>query len=112
MTQIGRERGWPPAQRDQFEAGRRPEGHLLVGTPEEVAEKIVAQHAIFGNDRYLLQMDVGGVPHADLMRSIELLGTEVAPLVRKALAAGGQPEPAEPADAPIPHPAGDVPPAS
>ncbi len=86
MTQIGRERGWPPASRSQFEAGRRPEGHLLVGTPEEVAEKIVDQHRIFGNSRYLLQMDVGGVPHADLMRSIELLGTEVAPLVRKALA--------------------------
>lgn len=109
MTQIGRERGWPPAQRDQFEAGRRPEGHLLVGTPEEVAEKIVAQHAIFGNDRYLLQMDVGGVPHADLMRSIELLGTEVAPLVRAALGSSAAPEPA---DRPIPHPAGDVPPAS
>ncbi len=86
MTQIGRERGWPPAQRGQFEAGRLPGGHLLVGTPEEVAEKIVAQHAIFKNDRYLLQMDVGGVPHEQLMQSIELFGTQVAPLVRKALA--------------------------
>ena len=112
MTQIGRERGWPPAQRDQFEAGRRPEGHLLVGTPEEVAEKIIAQHAIFGNDRYLLQMDVGGVPHADLMRSIELLGSEVAPIVRRALAPALGPEPAERATSPIPHPSGDVPQAS
>lgn len=86
MTQIGRERGWPPARRDQFEAGRGPRGHLLVGTPEEVAEKILAQHAIFGHQRYLLQMDVGGPPHRELMRSIELLGTQVAPIVREEIA--------------------------
>jgi probable LLM family oxidoreductase len=86
MTQIGRERGWPPARRDQFEAGRQPRGHLLVGSPEEVAQKILDQHAIFGHQRYLLQMDVGGAPHEQLMRSIELLGTEVAPIVRAEIA--------------------------
>ncbi len=83
MTQIGRERGWPPARRDQYEAGRDPRGHLLVGTPEEVAQKILDQHELFGHQRYLLQMDVGGPSHRDLMRSIELLGTQVAPIVRK-----------------------------
>jgi probable LLM family oxidoreductase len=86
MTELGRERGWTPTRRDQFEAGREPRGHLLVGNPEEVAQKILDQHELFGNARYALQMDVGGVPHADLMRSIELLGTEVAPLVRTEVA--------------------------
>lgn len=86
MTEIGRERGWPPARRDQYEAGRDPRGHLLVGTAEEVAQKILDQHAIFGHQRYLVQMDVGGPAHEDLMRSIELFGTEVAPIVRAEIA--------------------------
>lgn len=85
MTQIGRERGWPPMRRDQFEAARGINGHLLVGNPEQVAEKILYQYGHFSNDRYLLQMDVGGPPHADIMRSIELFGTKVAPLVREGL---------------------------
>ncbi len=86
MTRIGRERGWPPARREQFDAGITPRGHLVVGNPEQVAEKIVAQHALFSNDRYLLQFDVGGPAHADVLRSIELFGTQVAPLVHEALA--------------------------
>ena len=85
MNRIGRERGWPPITRPQFEAGRSPQGHLLVGNPEEVAEKIVAEHAIFGNDRFMLQMSVGPMDHAKVMRSIELFGTEVAPMVRREL---------------------------
>lgn len=83
MTRLGRERGWPPLTREQFEAGRAPRGHLLVGTPEEVAEKIVFQHGIFGHDRFLAQMTVGPMPHEQTLRSIELFATEVAPRVRE-----------------------------
>ena len=83
MTRLGRERGWPPTTRQQFEALRSPRGALLVGTPEEVTEKILAQHALFGHQRFLMQMSVGTMPHAGVMRSIELLGREVAPAVRR-----------------------------
>jgi probable LLM family oxidoreductase len=86
MSRIGRERGWPPLTREQFEAGRGPGGHLLVGSPQEVTEKILEQHEIFGHDRFLAQLSVGPMPHAELMRSIELLGTEVAPVVRDEVA--------------------------
>src|SRR2546421_10373 len=72
--------------REQFEAGGQPGGHLLVGSPEEVAEKILEQHEIFGHDRFLAQLSVGPMPHAELMRAIELLGTEVAPVVRDEVA--------------------------
>ena len=87
MDRIGRERGWPPMTRAAFEASRAPDGANFVGSPAEVAEKIVAQHAIFNHDRFLIQFSVGTLPHADVMRSIELFGTEVAPLVRRELAA-------------------------
>jgi probable LLM family oxidoreductase len=87
MNRIGRERGWPPAGRPQYEALRSPRGALAVGAPEQVAEKIVFEHGLFGNDRYVGQMSVGAVEHRDVMRSIELFGTEVAPLVRSELAA-------------------------
>lgn len=89
MTQIGRERGWPPARREQLDYGVGPSGHLLIGDPETVAKKIAAEHAVFGHQRTLVQMDVGGVDHDQLLRSIELLGTEVAPIVRE-LTAGAQ----------------------
>ncbi|MDT5027877.1 MAG: hypothetical protein QOE61_4303 [Micromonosporaceae bacterium] len=86
MGAIGRERGWPGGfTREQFEASRGPDGALLVATAEEVAEKIVRQHAIFGHQRFLAQLSVGTVPHHHVMRAIELLGTEVAPMVRKEL---------------------------
>jgi alkanesulfonate monooxygenase SsuD/methylene tetrahydromethanopterin reductase-like flavin-dependent oxidoreductase (luciferase family) len=85
MSRIGRERGWPPQTREQFDAGRGPGGHLLVGSPQEVTEKILEQHEIFGHDRFLAQLSVGPMPHAELMRAIELLGTEVAPAVRAAV---------------------------
>jgi probable LLM family oxidoreductase len=87
MSRIGRERGWPPLVRQQFEAGRTPRGHLFVGTPAEVADKVVAQHALFGHDRFVLHMGMGGLGHDKVMRAIELLGTEVAPLVRERLKA-------------------------
>lgn len=86
MSRLGRERGWPPTTRAQFEAGRGPRAHLLVGSPEEVAEKILFEHEIFDNDRFLIQMTVGTVPHKDVLRSIELYGTKVAPIVRAELA--------------------------
>jgi len=86
MTKIGRERGWPPVQRQDFDAGRTLRGALFVGSPAEVTEKILFQHEIFHHDRFLLQLSVGTMPHRDLMRAIELYGTEVAPAVRVALA--------------------------
>ena len=83
MTRIGRERGWPPATREQFDAGRAPRGALLVGSPEEVAEKILFEHSIFGMQRFLLQITVGPMPHDRVLKAIELFGTKVAPVVRK-----------------------------
>lgn len=86
MNKIGRERGWSPIRRPQFDALRDPRGALVVGSPEEVAEKILFQHELFGHDRFLAQMSVGPMPHADVMRSIELFAGEVAPLVREEVA--------------------------
>ena len=83
MTKIGRERGWPPTTREQFEALRSPRGALLVGDPQEVIDKILFQHRIFGHQRFLAQMSVGTMPHAQVMRSIELFGTKVAPVIRR-----------------------------
>jgi alkanesulfonate monooxygenase SsuD/methylene tetrahydromethanopterin reductase-like flavin-dependent oxidoreductase (luciferase family) len=71
--------------RGQFEASRGPRGSLLVGDPEEVAEKILFEHQLFRNDRFLLQMSVGSMSHAGIMRSIELFGTKVAEIVRAEL---------------------------
>ena len=82
MSRIGRERGWPPLTREQFDASTTARGALLVGNPEEVAEKILFQHDLFGHDRFLAQLSLGAMPHAQVMRSIELFGTQVAPLVR------------------------------
>ena len=83
MTRIGRERGWPPTTQGHFEAERRLDGALFVGSPDQVVEKILHQHEIFGHDRFLIQLTVGPMPHARVMRAIELLGTEVAPVVRR-----------------------------
>ena len=82
MNRIGRERGWPPSGRAEYEALRSPRGALAVGSPEQVAEKILFEHDLFGNRRYIGQMSVGAVAHRNVMRSIELFGTKVAPLVR------------------------------
>jgi probable LLM family oxidoreductase len=86
MGRIGRERGWPPLSRAQFDQGRGPRGHLIVGTPDEAIAKILALHETFGCQRYLMQMSVGAHPQAAILRSIELLGTAVAPAVRAKLA--------------------------
>jgi probable LLM family oxidoreductase len=85
MTRIGRERGWPPMTREQYDQGRSPQGHLLIGSPQEVADKILAQHELFGHDRFLAQMSLGTLPHEHALRSTELLGTEVIPRVREEL---------------------------
>jgi probable LLM family oxidoreductase len=85
MNRIGRERGWPPLQRPDFEAARQLRGASFVGSPQEVIEKILFQHELFGHDRFLVQFSVGAVPHRALLRSIELFGNEVAPAVRKAI---------------------------
>jgi len=85
MTRIGRERGWPPTSRAQFDASIGPRGALAVGSPQQVIEKILFQHEVFRHDRYLAQLTVGRMPHRQTMRAIELLGTVVAPAVRKAL---------------------------
>ncbi len=95
MNRIGRERGWPPAGRAQYEALRSPRGALAVGSPEQVAEKLLFEHELFGHQRYIAQMSVGAVAHREVMRSIELFGTEVAPVVRGEVArreAGGVPD--------------------
>ncbi len=86
MTRLGRERGWAPTTRQQFEQLRSPRGALLVGSPQEVIEKILFQHELFGHQRFLAQMSVGTMPHDQVMRSIELFGTEVAPAVRAEVA--------------------------
>jgi probable LLM family oxidoreductase len=83
MTRIGRERGWPPMTRPHFEAQRGPRGALLVGSPQEVIDKILYERELFGNDRFLLQLTVGAMPHDKVMHAIELLGTVVAPVVRR-----------------------------
>ena len=85
MSHIGRERGWPPMTRPHFDTGLRLQGHLMIGSPTQVVEKILYQHEALGHQRYLMQMSVGTLPHAKAMRSIELLGTKVAPAVRAAL---------------------------
>lgn len=96
MNRIGRERGWPPAGRAQYEALTAPDGAVAVGSPEQVTEKILMEHALFGNTRYLAQISVGAVAHADAMRSIELFGTQVAPAVREAIAQRERPALREP----------------
>ncbi|MFN2566750.1 MAG: LLM class flavin-dependent oxidoreductase [Gemmatimonadaceae bacterium] len=87
MGRIGRERGWPPPTRRQFDAERSPHGALLIGSPQEVIDKILYEHELFANQRFLIQLTVGPTPHDKVMRAIELLGTEVAPVVRRETAA-------------------------
>lgn len=85
MNRIGRERGWPPQGRAHFEASCGPNGNLVIGDPEQVAERIIGLHNLFKNDRILIQMAIGTVPHREQLRAIELMGTKVAPIVRAAL---------------------------
>jgi len=86
MNRIGRERGWEPMTRAGYDAAATLRGASFVGSPQQVIEKILFQHELFGHERFLVQFSVGTMPHARIMRSIELLGTEVAPAVRRELA--------------------------
>lgn len=83
MTRIGRERGWPPTSRRDFDDARSLHGALAVGSPQEVIDKILYQYEIFHHDRHLVQLTVGPMPHAKVMRAIELFGTVIAPVVRR-----------------------------
>jgi probable LLM family oxidoreductase len=85
MSKLGRERGWSPMNREHYEMMRAPEGSLLVGSPQQVIDKILWEYELFGNTRFLLHISVGTLPHAKVMRAIELLGTVVAPAVKQAV---------------------------
>ena len=86
MNRIGRERNWAPMTRADYDNAATLRGANFVGSPQQVIEKILFQHEIFGHDRFLIQFGVGAMPHAKILRSIELLGTEVAPAVRAEMA--------------------------
>ncbi len=89
FTKIGRERGWPPVSRAHFDALLGPTGALMVGSPETVAEKVLGMSQALGGIAQIgFQMSVAGLPHAKLMRSTELIGARVAPLIRQAVAVG------------------------
>lgn len=88
FTEIGKERGWSPTTRAQFDAVRGPTGALLIGDAETVAKKILyVNEALGGLSRITFQMGVSTLPHPKMLRAIEILGTQVAPIVRKALSA-------------------------
>ncbi|PWN06748.1 Atu2307/SP_0267 family LLM class monooxygenase [Rhodohalobacter mucosus] len=89
MDKIGRERGWSPMTREQFEASCTLRGANVVGSADDVIQKILYQQKIFGHSRFLLQMSVGSIPHEKLLRSIELFAKEVAPAVREKIGALG-----------------------
>ncbi len=83
MNRVGRDRGWPPLSRQQFDYSRSPQGALMVGSVQQVIDKILYEHELFGNTRFMAQASVGNVPHAMTMKSIELFGTKVAPVIKK-----------------------------
>jgi alkanesulfonate monooxygenase SsuD/methylene tetrahydromethanopterin reductase-like flavin-dependent oxidoreductase (luciferase family) len=86
MGQIAKERGFTPPTPGGFRSQTSPSGALVVGDVEEVAAKLLLHHQLFGNERFLFQIGVGTMPHAKVMRAIELFGTEVAPIVRAEVA--------------------------
>ena len=90
QNRIGRERGWPPVTRSEYEAGAGPEGALFIGSPKTVADKIIRTARTLDLSRFDLKYSLGTLPHENLMRCIELYGTEVAPAVRAALAADAE----------------------
>ena len=83
MNVLGRERGWGPYTRGTFDAARSLEGALYVGDSKTVAEKIIFLRKNVGITRFMLHTPVGSMPHRDVMKAIELLGKEVAPMVRE-----------------------------
>lgn len=85
MDRVGKDRGWPPYTRLQFEGGMSPEGALVMGDPNQAAEKIIEMAEIFGLTRFVAHLDVGIPGHKEMMKVIELYGNKVIPQVRKAL---------------------------
>ncbi len=83
MGRIGKERGWPGMDRQGFDASTGPQGALLVGSPQQVIDKILYENELFSHTRFLAQMSIGAMPHTQVMHAIELLGTRVAPEVKK-----------------------------
>ena len=84
MDRIGKDRGWQPYTKMQFEGGMSPEGALFMGDAHQVAEKMIQTIELFGLTRFIAHIDVGGPSHMDMMKAIELYGTKVLPEVRKA----------------------------
>jgi probable LLM family oxidoreductase len=94
FTEIGKERGWPPTTRGQFDALREPTGALMIGDAETVAKKILyVNEALAGVSRVTFQMGVSTLPHPKMLRAIEILGTQLAPIIRKKLAANAPTQP-------------------
>lgn len=85
MNRVGKQRGWPPYQRQQFDYGLSEQGHLVIGDANAAIDKILNMHEMFGLSRFSAHMDVGAPSHATLMKSIEIFGTKIAPKVREAL---------------------------
>ncbi len=85
MDRVGRSRGWPPYQQHQFDFGRRKDGALIISDANEAIDKILAMEEMFGLTRFSAHMDVGGPSHTEMMKSIEIFGTQIAPKVREAL---------------------------
>lgn len=83
MDKIGRERGWGPMTREQYEFSATLRGANFVGNPDQVIDKILYQYEIFKHDRFLIQFSVGTLPHDKVLKSIELFGDKVAPVIRK-----------------------------
>jgi probable LLM family oxidoreductase len=85
MDRVGRSRGWPPYQKQQFDYGRSKSGALIIGDANEAIDKILSVQEMLGLTRFSAHMDVGGPAHKEMMRSIEIFGNKIAPEVRKAL---------------------------
>jgi probable LLM family oxidoreductase len=83
MDRVGKSRGWLPYHRNQYEMGRSPRGHLVIGDANEAIEKILHMKELFGLTRFSAHMDVGGPEHGRMMKSIEIFGAKIAPEVRK-----------------------------
>jgi alkanesulfonate monooxygenase SsuD/methylene tetrahydromethanopterin reductase-like flavin-dependent oxidoreductase (luciferase family) len=101
MSRIGKERGWRPMRREQFEAQAGPDGALFVGSPETVATKIVNVAGGLGLSRFDLKYSTGTLPHRQLMRCLELYGREVAPVVREQVPSQADHPTSSPTEAPI-----------
>jgi len=85
MDRVGKSRGWPPYQKNQFDFGRSKDGALIIGDANEAIDKILYVKEMFGLTRFSAHMDVGGPSHKEMMKSIEIFGEKIAPKVREAL---------------------------